>query len=60
MLIILMPAYNEEESLPPLMEKLEITLNEFGEDYRIIVCNDGSNDKTQEMLEDYAKNLVLE
>ncbi|MDC0528823.1 glycosyltransferase family 2 protein [Gammaproteobacteria bacterium] len=60
MLIILMPAYNEEESLPPLMEKLEITLNEFDEDYRIIVCNDGSNDKTQEMLEDYAKNFPLD
>tara|TARA_B100000575_G_C23103530_1_gene636779 strand:+ start:284 stop:1072 length:789 start_codon:yes stop_codon:yes gene_type:complete len=60
MLIILMPAYNEEESLPPLMDKLKVTLNELGEDYLIIVCNDGSDDKTQEMLEEYAKTFPLE
>ena len=60
MLIVLLPAYNEEKSFPPLLEKLQTVLENLGEDYRIIVCNDGSSDKTQAMLNDYASRLPLE
>ena len=41
MIFILLPAYNEEKSFPPLMEKLELTLNETDQEYKLIVCNDG-------------------
>ncbi len=60
MLIILLPAYNEEDSLPRLMPKLQTMLSGMGEEFKIIVCNDGSRDKTQEMLEVYAKEMPVE
>lgn len=60
MILILLPAYNEEESLPRLMPKLQATLTEMGEAYKILVCNDGSKDCTQALLEEYAKSIPLE
>lgn len=60
MILILLPAYNEEESLPRLLPKIKTTMAVLKEEYRILVCNDGSRDKTQEMLEDYATSLPLE
>lgn len=60
MIIILLPAYNEEASLPSLIAKLKITLEQMSEEYKIIVCNDGSKDSTQSILEDLAKSLPLE
>ena len=53
MILVLLPAYNEEESLPQLMPKLKHTLTEMGEEFKILICNDGSKDGTQAMLEAY-------
>ena len=60
MILILLPAYNEAESLPRLMPKLKQTLDCMNEDYKILVCNDGSSDTTQAILEHYAKNMPIE
>ncbi len=60
MIIILLPAYNEEDSLPNLMPKIKATMEGFGEDYRVIVCNDGSKDKTKAMLMEYQATIPLE
>ncbi len=60
MIIILLPAFNEEQSITPIFNKLKIVLDEFKEDYRIIICNDGSTDNTQKMLENHAKLFSLE
>lgn len=60
MILVLLPAYNEEASLPPLMTKLKATLGEIGEEYKIVVCNDGSKDNTQAVLEKYKQTLPLE
>jgi dolichol-phosphate mannosyltransferase len=60
MILILLPAYNEEFSLHPLMAKLKSTLDQMDEVYKIVVCNDGSNDATQFILEGYAQTLPLE
>jgi dolichol-phosphate mannosyltransferase len=60
MIIVLLPAYNEEASLPTLIPKLIKTLSAFGEEYKLIVCNDGSSDSTQKLLEKYAKDLPIE
>lgn len=60
MIVILLPAYNEEESLPELMPKLRHTLDAIGEPYRVIVCDDGSKDRTAEMLESLAAEWPLE
>ena len=51
MIVVLLPAYNEEASLPRLLPKLRDVLATAGEPYRIVVCNDGSRDATAEVLE---------
>lgn len=60
MIVILLPAYNEEESLPQLMPKIIDTMSKLGEEYKVVVCNDGSKDKTMEILTNYAKTMPLE
>ena len=60
MILVLLPAYNEEESLPRLIPKLQAMLTEMGEVYKILVCNDGSKDRTQALLEEYAASIPLE
>lgn len=60
MILVLLPAYNEEESLPQLMPKLQQTLSGMGEEFKILVCNDGSRDGTQAMLDEYAKHMPIE
>ena len=60
MIIILLPAYNEEKSFPPLMEKLEKSLGETGKDFKFLICNDGSTDRTAEILIEYSKKLPIE
>ena len=60
MIIVLLPAFNEEESLPRLMPKLQSVLSNLGEEYKIIVCNDGSSDNTESMLMEYAESLPVE
>ena len=60
MVIVLLPAYNEEKSFPPLMEKLSKTLTHTGEKFKLIVCNDGSSDHTDKMLLEYSRKLPIE
>jgi dolichol-phosphate mannosyltransferase len=60
MILVLLPAYNEQASLPRLLPKLRQTLSAMGEDYRIIVCDDGSSDRTLDVLEEYAREMPLE
>jgi len=57
MLWIMLPAYNEQTDLPNLLEKLEKELT--GVEYRLVVINDGSTDKTTQILEKYKKKLNL-
>ncbi len=58
MIWILLPAYNEQHDLPRLLEKMEKALGDVA--YRLVVVNDGSTDKTSEILEKYGKNLKLD
>ena len=60
MIVILLPAYNEEESLPRLMPKIKSTLEKINEPYQIIVCNDGSNDGTRQLLDKMTHQFPLE
>jgi dolichol-phosphate mannosyltransferase len=60
MLFILLPAFNEEVSLPPLLTKLHTVLTDLGLPYRILVGNDGSRDGTLELLKEYAQRLPIE
>ena len=50
MIHILLPAYNEELSLPKLLPKIKDELTESKREFRILVVNDGSSDQTPEIL----------
>lgn len=58
MICVILPAYNEEKSLDNLLSKIDKTLKRY--DYRIIVVNDGSKDKTREKLEFYQTQMPIE
>lgn len=60
MILVLLPAYNEELSLPTLLPKIAKVLTGAEDGYRIIVCNDGSTDRTGELLSRFATELPLE
>jgi dolichol-phosphate mannosyltransferase len=60
MIWIVLPAYNEEASLPKLLPKIDGTMRELGFDYRIVVVDDGSSDRTAAILEQCGKSLPLE
>jgi dolichol-phosphate mannosyltransferase len=60
MIIVLLPAYNEEESIRSLLTKIHATLSQEGLEHRMIVCNDGSRDRTAEILAECQTSMPLE
>ncbi len=51
---IILPAYNESESLPILHEKLKTVLDKTNREYEVIFIDDGSTDNSVEVLEKIA------
>lgn len=56
---ILLPAYNEENSIDGFFCAIRSKLETIGHDYKIIVCNDGSSDKTLEKLKYYSQKMPI-
>jgi glycosyltransferase involved in cell wall biosynthesis len=52
---VVIPAYNEEENVPILYEKLKKVLDGLGQDYEIIFVDDGSTDGTYQRLKQLAE-----
>ncbi len=52
---VVIPAYNEEENIPILYEKLKGVLEKLGKDYEVIFVDDGSVDRTWERLKKIAE-----
>ncbi len=51
---IIIPAYNEEASLPFLYERIEKLINSIDNyEFEILFVNDGSKDKTIELIKEY-------
>ena len=51
---IIVPAYNEQDSLPFLYERLEKLINSIENyEFEILFVNDGSKDKTLELIKEY-------
>ena len=51
---IIIPAYNEEESLPPLYERLEKLMSSMEHyEFEILFVNDGSKDNTINLIKEY-------
>lgn len=47
---IVIPVYNEQESLPPLLEGIVTVIDNLGKSYEIIIIDDGSTDRSLETL----------
>src|SRR5579871_4827371 len=57
---LVLPASNEAESLPDLLDRLAETMEEARIPYRVIVVDDGSTDHTQQVLDPYSKRMDLQ
>ena len=55
-LSLVLPIYNEEEVIPELHKRLQDFLPRLGESCEVIFVNDGSKDRSFEMLADIAKD----
>ena len=60
MIVVLLPAYNEEESLPILLPKIEQFFAEEGGEGAIVVCDDGRSARTAQVLSSYPAKVRLE
>jgi dolichol-phosphate mannosyltransferase len=60
MIYILLPAYNEEKSLDQIFKKISEFMNKANAKYKIIICNDGSEDNTLKKIYSYKKKLPIE
>lgn len=56
---IVLPAYNEAEALPPLLEAIAEAMAESGLDYHVILVDDGSRDGTAEIARRHAALMPL-
>lgn len=56
---VVLPAYNEELSLPPLLERIDESMFEAGLTYRVLLVDDGSKDGTLKVAEEFAKRIPL-
>ena len=48
---VIIPLYNEAESLPELAQWIERVMNENGYTYEVIFINDGSTDNSWDVIE---------
>jgi dolichol-phosphate mannosyltransferase len=53
---VVVPLYNEEENLGELHRRLTSSLKKMGLGYELVFVNDGSKDKTPELLNDLQKS----
>ena len=59
MIYIFLPAYNEEVALNNLVRKFELELKKIKEPYRLVVLDDGSQDRTAAVAEGLSKDYPL-
>lgn len=55
-LSLVIPIYNEEESIPALVQEIHTALADSGLDYEILCVDDGSRDNSYEVLGNLAKS----
>jgi glycosyltransferase involved in cell wall biosynthesis len=56
---LLLPAYNEEQSLPPLLSRIADAMFNSGLAHKVVVVDDGSQDATAQIAESYRRHIPL-
>lgn len=59
MIYICIPSYDEEQTIGVLLWKVRQVMAEFQRDYRLLVLDDGSTDRTSSVLEPYLRVMPL-
>lgn len=57
---LIIPAYNEQSGIIPVLDELQVTLRAAACEYEIIVVNDGSTDDTGKLLRPYKGIRLVE
>lgn len=57
--VMVLPAYNEEADLGRLLESIDEAMTEAFLPYAVIVVDDGSRDRTPQIVEHYARKMPL-
>lgn len=60
MIYICIPAHNEERTAGVLLWKIRQVMSDFGRDYQILFLDDGSTDRTYEVVQPYTQVLPVE
>ena len=56
---VVLPAYNEEQDLPPLLDRIGWALGNTKNAFQILVVDDGSTDRTAAVAEAAAEKLPI-
>lgn len=54
-LSLVIPAYNEQENIPTLLQRVGAALQQIGRPFEVIIIDDGSSDSTPALLDDAMK-----
>ena len=53
MISLVIPVYNEEATLPRLIERIRPVMEKMGRDYEVVLIDDGSRDNTLSILKSF-------
>ena len=56
-LSLVIPAYNEQENIPTLLDRVGASLAKTGKPFEVVIVDDGSTDATPQLLADAMKRL---
>jgi glycosyltransferase involved in cell wall biosynthesis len=51
-LSLVIPAYNEQENIPVLLERVSAALSQTGKEFEVLIVDDGSTDSTPKLLDE--------
>jgi len=59
-IFFILPAYNEEKNIGQLLDNINSLMNEMKCEFSVLIVNDGSQDKTREVVEAYYNKMLIE
>lgn len=57
---VVLPAYNEEEAIQPLLQRIDQAMHAASQEYRVILVDDGSSDDTVRLATEYQRFIPIE